>query len=104
LEKFGKSGFAERAECETGERDSELDARHDAMKIRDETFDDFGSGIPFCDKLTDAGQTHGNQREFGSREKSVEQDENKHANQANDKHSVWMLLRSLDRVAVIFEL
>ena len=104
MEKFGKSGFAERAEGEAGERDSELHARHDAMKISDQTFDDFGSRISLCDELTDTGQAHGDQREFGSREKSVEQDENKHANQANDKHSVWMLLRSLDRVAVIFEL
>jgi hypothetical protein len=104
LEKFGKSGFAERAECEAGERDSELDARHDAMKISDQAFDDFGSSVSLCDELTETGQAHGDQREFGSREKSVEQDEKKHANQANDKHSVRMLLRCFDRLAVIFEL
>jgi hypothetical protein len=104
LEKIGKSGFAERAESQAGERDSELYARHDAMKISDEAFDDFGSSISLCDELADTGQAHGDQREFRSREKSVEQDEDKHANQANDKHSVRMLLRCFDRLAVIFEL
>ena len=91
-EEVCKSGFAEGAEREAGEGNSELDAGDNAVKIGDKCFDDAGAHVAFCNELADSGQPHGDQGEFGGGEESVEDNEEEYADQTNDEHALGMLL------------
>ena len=91
-EEVCESGFAEGAEREAGEGNPKLHAGDNAVKIGDECFDDPGANVAFCDELADSGQPHSNEREFGCGEESVENNEEEYADQANDEHTVGMLL------------
>ena len=62
------------------------------MQISDESFDDFGADVAFCNQLADAGKADGDQGEFRGGEKSVKDDQEKYADQANDEHAVGRLL------------
>jgi hypothetical protein len=95
LEKIGERGFAKCAECKAAERNSELHARYDAMKIAHEGLYDFRAGIFLRDQLPDAGQAHSDKRKFGRCEKTVERDKHQYADQANDEHAEWGLLAAL---------
>src|SRR5438477_4277489 len=87
-----ESGFAEGAKSEAGESDAKLDAGNDAMQVGDEARDDFCARIAFGNKLTNARQAHRDQGEFRSGKESVENNQNNHADEANDKHAAGMLL------------
>jgi hypothetical protein len=91
-EEVGEGGFAERAESKAGEGNSKLDTRDDVMQIGDKSFDDLGADVAFCNELADSGESHGDKAEFGGGEETVEDHEEKYADQANDEHAVGRLL------------
>ena len=47
------------------------------MQISDESFDDFGADIAFCNELADSGEADGDEGEFRGGEKSVKDDQEK---------------------------
>src|SRR6202030_1478757 len=86
-EKVCQSGFAEGAESEAGEGNSELHAGHDVVQVGDQGLDDLGADIALANKLADPGDAHGDEGELGGGEESVEDDEEQYADQANDEHA-----------------
>jgi hypothetical protein len=62
------------------------------VQISDQSFDDFGADVAFSNQLADSGEADGDEGEFRGGEKSVEDDQEKNADQANDEHAVGGLL------------
>src|SRR5713101_6416182 len=88
LNEFGEGGFAERAESQAGEGDTELHARDDAVEIAEERFHDFCLGVALDDQLADAREADSDKRKFNGGEKAVQHHEHEHCNQAKQKHAV----------------
>src|SRR6266566_3339105 len=90
-----QSGFAERAESETGERDAKLYTGDDAVQIGDKVGYDFRANVSGGNELANAREAHRDERKFRRSKKAVERHEKQHAKKANDEHRVRILPGSI---------
>ena len=77
-QQFGQRGFAEGAEAQAGQRDSDLYAGDDAIELAEEFLNDFGAGVAEFDELAHARDAHGHEGKFRGGEETVDDRQRQH--------------------------
>ena len=88
LEEFCESGLAQGADGKAGQRDADLDAGNDAVKIGEELLDDLGLSASLGHQLANTRKAYGDQRELDGGEEAVQGHQHENSDDPDEEHSV----------------